>query len=61
MVKEHGTSPTLQCNNCPNKEFCGGFTRITHHICEVCTAETDAFCDLKQKLLEERASGEECR
>ena len=31
VLKEHETSPQLQCNNC-SKTFCGGHTRIVNHI-----------------------------
>ena len=50
IVREHDTTPTVQCNNCP-KQFCGGSTRIESHICNDCTGESDAFLDMKQKVL----------
>jgi hypothetical protein len=31
IVKEHATSPSVQCNNC-GKQFCGGAARIQDHI-----------------------------
>ena len=45
------TSPKLSCLNC-GKQFCGGLTRIKQHICKDCTCETNAFLDLKGKLLD---------
>ena len=57
ITTEHATSPSLKCNNC-GRNFCGGETRIKEHITGTgvigaCDCETDAFLDLKQKMLEE--------
>ena len=51
IVREHETNPALKCNNC-DKSFCGGATRIESHICNDCTCDTEAFLDMKQKVLE---------
>lgn len=58
VVKEHPTTPSVQCINC-NKTFCGGATRIGEHITGVgsiaaCTCETESFLELKQKLIDKK-------
>ena len=58
VLVEHDTCPSVQCNNCP-KKFSGGSFRIAEHITGMgsiaaCTCETDAFLELKQKLIEEK-------
>ena len=35
IVKEHHTSPNVQCNFCGHK-FTGGKTRISEHLCKKC-------------------------
>jgi hypothetical protein len=56
IVKEHATSPGVQCKNC-GKAFCGGAARIQDHITglgviSACTCETDTFRDMKQELID---------
>ena len=51
ILKEHDTTPQVQCLNC-EKEFCGGATRIGEHIMGdgsigACTCTTDSFLDMK--------------
>ena len=62
ILSEHATSPSLQCNNCDFK-FCGGATRIKDHITgmgeiRACDCESDAFLDLKQRLVDEKGMGD---
>lgn len=54
VLREHPTSPQVQCNYCEHV-FVGGATRIRDHICEKCTCGTNAFMELKEKMLKERA------
>jgi len=54
VLREHATSPQVQCNYCM-AVFVGGATRIRDHLCDKCTCGTNAFMSLKEKLLEERA------
>ena len=57
IIKEHPTSPQLQCLNC-GATFCGGATRIREHVTgdgvsiTACACESDSFLDMKQKLIE---------
>ena len=36
IVRDHDTSPAVECLNCP-ATFCGGVTRIEKHILDKCT------------------------
>ena len=49
VLKEHATSPSLQCLNCGQK-FCGSATQIRCHVVEKCECNTEAFFDFKQKM-----------
>ena len=60
VTREHPTTPALQCNHC-GKEFCGGASRIKDHIIEACTCETNAFLDLKQKLIEAKDEAKDAK
>ena len=60
IVKEHPTVPGLKCINC-SKAFCGGANRIKEHILNTCPCETDAFCELKQKLLTSEVASKETK
>ncbi|KAL1527820.1 hypothetical protein AB1Y20_009203 [Prymnesium parvum] len=51
VVNEHKTSPSLMCKHC-SKTFCGGVTRIKTHIIDQCTNTTEAFLEIKQKILD---------
>ena len=57
ITREHATSPALKCNFSQH-EFCGSASRIRNHICEKCTGTSDEFCDMKEKLLQERMKSE---
>ena len=53
VLKEHATSPSLQCLNCGVK-FCGGASHITAHIVDKCSCESDAFMELKKSSIEKK-------
>ena len=40
---------------------CGGASRIKDHIIEACTCETNAFLDLKQKLIEAKDEAKDAK
>ena len=50
ILKEHDTSPQVECNFCGVK-FCGGATRIKEHLCDKCTDDSPEFLALKESLL----------
>ena len=54
VLRQHATSPQVQCTFCQHV-FVGGATRIRDHICDKCTCGTNAFMQVKEKLLTERA------
>ena len=53
ILKDHSTSPNLKCNYCGHT-YCGGATRIKNHIINVCTCDTEEFCELKEKITNEQ-------
>ena len=46
-------TPKVKCLNCGHV-FCGGISRVEDHIAKTCACETDAFCTLKEKVLEKK-------
>ena len=51
------TTPGVKCNFCGHA-FSGGATRIREHLIDKCTCDTEAFCELKTKLIEKQDKGE---
>ena len=61
VMKEHGTTPSVQCLNCDAQPFSAGYTRIVTHILKACSCETDGFLEFKDKLQLERDEAEEAK
>jgi predicted nucleic acid-binding Zn-ribbon protein len=53
IVREHDTTPQVECTYCGHT-FCGGATRIEEHLINKCTCESNAFLEMKEKLMQKK-------